>query len=435
MSSLLNMPSLGGMVVFHDQIQILIGKDQASMKDVTAMFPPLSMLNLHYQDPISFQADTLEITFTDIGNKIINSSQINKGLWMKVKILQHNRDYPGSLVQKDLGSFMIDQIKHVWPISQTTLMASSVPISSQIKLTLQNRTTLAGSLRTLGARVAAENGLEFLWDCPPGRDRPLNEAQQWNESDLQMLSRYCRSNGLSFKIKDINGKQTLVIFDEQDLEQKPPVYTIDFNMKGAGIQLTRGELTTQSQDIYSTSRLCYYDAYTNQLYVAGAAAPKGTATGSGEDLRAYGHTNTAPNGSGSNMSAKGQATGGGEQNEVPGLGGDNGFTQDAMDEEAMMMLRAKNIKEFHSVLTCAGTIVFPKGVAIDSGIVCTFKNIGLYNGNWIVQKLTIHTSEGKLIVEIEWRKCLDFSKGTSIVGTGWAPMGGSDEEGTGGGED
>jgi len=435
MSSLLNMPSLGGVAVFHDQIQILVGASQSSMKDVTKMFPPLSMLNLHYQDPISFQADTLDITFSDIGNKIINSTQITKGMWMKVKILQYNRDYPGSLVQKDLGSFMIDQIKHIWPISQTTLMASSVPISSQIKLTLQNKTRLAQSLRTLGQQVAQENGLAFLWAAPAGRDRPLNEAQQWNESDLQMLSRYCRSNGLSFKIKDINGKQTLVIFDEQDLEQKPPVYTIDFAKKGAGIQLVRGELTTQSQDIYSTSRLCYYDPYTNQLYVAGAVAPQGTATGSGEDYRVYGHTNTAVNGSGSNMSAKGQSTGGGEQNQVPGLGGENGFTQDAMDEEAQMMLRAKNIKEFHSILNCAGTIVFPTGVAIESGVVCTFKNIGLYNGNWIVQKVTIHTSEGKLVVDIEWRKCLDFSKGTTITGVPWVPIGGTDETGTGGGED
>lgn len=439
--SIPGMPGLGGAGgagVFRDEIQILMGTDQSSMKDVTQMFPPLSKLTIHYEDPISFQSDTLEITFSDIGKLIIKSANIKKGLWLKVKILQYNRDYPGSLVQRDLGSFMIDQIKHVWPITQTTLMASSVPISSQIKLTLQNRTRLAVSIRDLGEQVAKENGLAFQWAAPAIRNRVINEAQQWNESDLQMLSKVCKSNGLSFKIKDINGKQTLVIFDEQDLEKQPPVYTIDFNLLGAGMELTHGELTTQSQDIYSTSKLCYYDPYSNTLYVAQAKAPDGTAEGSGAALISNDHKNTAVGGSGSPMSKDGQNAGEkGDQNSVPDLGGKNAYTQDAMDEEAQMILRAKNIKEFHSVLTTAGTLCFPapSGVAIESGVVCTFKNIGLYDGNWIVQKVTIHTSDGKLIVEIEWRKCIDFSKGTTVTPVPWAPISGSDEEGAGSGED
>jgi len=434
MSSLFSVSSLAGAAVFRDEIQILIGSSQASMQDVSSIFPPLNKVSLHYQDPISFQSDTLDLVFEDIGDRIINSTKIQKGMWIKVKILQYNRDYPGSLVQKDLGSFMIDQIKQTWPISQTTLMATSVPIDQQIKLTLQNKTRLAVSISSLGAEVAKENNLGFLWQAPATKDKPLGEIQQWNESDLQMLSRVCRSSGLSYKIKDIGGRQTLVIFDEQDLEQKPPVYTIDFHLPGAGIKLVHGELTTQSQDIYSQSVLSYYDPYTNTVYFAQAKAPAGTATGSGEIQKSYGHNNTAVDGSGSDISLKGQGSGGGDQNTIPDLGGENGSTQDRMTTEAAMILRSKNIKEFKSVLTTAGTLCFPNGVAIDSGIVVTFKNKGLFNGNWITQKITIMTTEGKLVVEIEFRKCLDFSQGAMVTGVPWAPIGGSDESGAGTGE-
>lgn len=308
-SGLLGGGSASGMAVFHNTIQILVGTSaQGSMVDATAMFPPMPLLTIHYEDPISFQADTLELTFTDIGDQIIKSKQIKKGIWVKVKINQWNRDYPGSNVQKDLGSFQVDQIKTQWPLSQVTLMASSVPISEQIKLTLQNKTRFALTLQDLAQQVATENHLGYKWDVssssPAGQranNRTMSTAQQWNESDLQMLSRHLRENGLSMKIKDINGKQTLVVFDEQDLEQKPPVYTIDFSQPGAGIQLIHGELTTQSQDIYSGSELAYYDPNSNTLVVGVAKAPPDTADGSGEDLKAKDMRGAQPNGSGEDI--------------------------------------------------------------------------------------------------------------------------------------
>lgn len=293
--------SLSALAVFHNAFQILVGSSTSNLKDVTAMFPPLQMVAIHYEDPISFQADTLEITFQDIGDKIIKSANIKKGMWMKIKIFQYNRDYPSSKVLKDLGSFQVDQIKQRWPISQTTLMATSVPIDQQIKLTLKNKTRFTASLKQLGQTVAQENHLGFLWDSKRP-DKPINEANQWNESDLQMLSKYCKNNAMSMKIKDIKGKQTLVIFDEQEYEQKPPVFTIDFSKAGAGFGLIHGELTTQSQDIYSTATLSYYDPNANQVYVAKATAPPGSADGVIEELNKFYHDNIAEDGSGASVS-------------------------------------------------------------------------------------------------------------------------------------
>jgi hypothetical protein len=89
--------------------------------------------------------------------------------------------------------------------------------------------------------------------------------------------------------------------------------------------------------------------------------------------------------------------------------------QQDIDEQTAMMLRAKNIKEFKSVLTLAGTLVFPNGVAIESGINVTFKNKGLFDGKWIIQKETLHISDDKFITEIEFRKCIVPIEGTTIT--------------------
>jgi hypothetical protein len=101
--------------------------------------------------------------------------------------------------------------------------------------------------------------------------------------------------------------------------------------------------------------------------------------------------------------------------DIPDLYGDNTNTQDSTAAEAASILRAKNIKEFHSVLSSAGSLCFPNGIAIESGIVVTFKNKGIFDGNWIVQKVTIHTSDGKLNSDIELRKCLVPVQGTTVT--------------------
>lgn len=296
-TGLLSGGSLSGLAVFHNTIQILMGESSQSMVDVTAAFPPMSMISIHYEDPISFQADTLELVFADIGDQIIKSSNLasqgqnfaplKKGMWLKVKIDQWNRDYPGSHVQRDLGTFQLDQIKTRWPPTQVTLMATSVPISEGLKLTLENKTWITTGLRDLGEQVARANHLGFVWDVDPNAHasiQTMSQAQQWNESSLTMYARYLKNNAMSMKIKEVNGRQCIVVFDEQSLEKKPPVYTIDFSQPGAGIELTRGELTTQSQDIYSQSQYAQYDPNENALYTAEADAPADSATGSGAVL-------------------------------------------------------------------------------------------------------------------------------------------------------
>jgi phage protein D len=275
-----SVPSISGVLVYNTTFTILIGADKSSLVDITKTLPPMEQISLHYSDPISFQSDTLDLIFPDIGDQIITNNKVKKGIWIQVIIDQYNRDYLGSHTQRDLGTFMIDQIKQRGPPSQTTIMATAVPISSHIKLTIQNKVIPATSLKDVVTRIARQNGLDPVWDVKnPNKDRKLSQVHQYNESDLTLLSKLLKQNALSIKIS--NGK--LIVFDEQEYELKPAVYKIDFTRPGAGIGMTEWELTTQSQDIYNTSQAAYFDPATAQLAAAKATDPMQT-SGSGEQL-------------------------------------------------------------------------------------------------------------------------------------------------------
>jgi uncharacterized protein len=276
--------SLSGALAFNNTFTILMGADKASLVDVTKLFPPMTLVSIHYSDPISFQADTLDLILPDIGDQIISSSKIKKGIWLSVKIDQFNRDFPGSHTQRDLGTFQIDQIKQRGPPSQTSILATSVPISSQIKLTIQNRIIFTSSLKDVLTTVANENGLTLLWDVSdPNKNKPLSQVEQWNESDLTLVAKLCKQAGLAMKVVD----EKLVVFDEQEYELKPSVYTIDFAQPGAGIGMTSWELTTQSQDIFNTAQVSNFDPDSSQLVTAKATDQMQT-SGSGEQ-----HNSTA----------------------------------------------------------------------------------------------------------------------------------------------
>ena len=275
-----SIPSVAGRLVYNTSFTILMGADKGSLVDITKTLPPMEQISLHYSDPISFQSDTLDIIFPDIGDQIIANSKVKKGIWIQVIIDQYNRDYLGSHTQRDLGTFMIDQIKQRGPPSQTTIMATAVPISSHIKLTIQNKIIYTTSLKDVLMQIATQNGLKLVWDVSnPNKNKQLSQVHQWNESDLTFVSKLLKQNALSMKIS--NGK--LIVFDEQEYELKPAVYKIDFTQPGAGIGMTEWDLTTQSQDIYNTAQSAYYDPATAQLAAAKATDQMQTSA-SGEQL-------------------------------------------------------------------------------------------------------------------------------------------------------
>lgn len=428
---------IGGSLVFHTTFNILFSPpaadgSAAGFFDITSSFSPIKMISIHYEDHISFTTDNLELICPDPNDAIINNPKVSKGSWLKIQIHMWNREYPGSHVMKDTGSFQIDQIKQTGPMTQTVIMATSCPISSTIKLTLKNVQNLTTDLKTLATDIAKQDGLDLVWDVPSMRNIIVSQAVQWNESDLAMLSRYAKSMALCMSLKPDtsvapltstsaemvigswgDGKPKIIIFDEQIYEQRPAVYTVDFgnkslftvlNSKSPGI--VHWELTTQSQDIYSLAVFNYFDPNTNQMVQGEASAP--TTSGSKEELHAYDYDDALPK-------TEGETIGAGPSTDtdtnklggtVPPVADTDKSSVDNANEYAAAILRAKNIHEHRCLITWGGTLVWPNGKAIEAGTNLAFINKGIFNGKWIIQLVRMTITDNKFVTEVDLRKCI-----------------------------
>jgi len=247
--------SISGIAVRHTQLTILING-----QNLSSLFPPINEITLRYEDEISFQADNLELICPDIGDQLINNPLVKKGNSLRCIIDVFNADYFGSHTQLDTGEFDIDQIRQTGPPTQLTLLGTSVPIGSHIKMTLQNRVVFATTVQSLADGIAKENGLQLVWQVTDAaRDQPMEQADQHHESDLAFLARMCKERGLGMKIAN----HFLYIFDEQAKEMAAPVYVLDFANPGT-CRIEHWALDTRSQDIYSRATFAYVNPPTGQ---------------------------------------------------------------------------------------------------------------------------------------------------------------------------
>jgi phage protein D len=389
--------------VYHTTFTILIGG-----VDVGTMQPPMSMLSLHYEELISFQADTLEIVFSDIGDSILLNPAVDKGKTLQVIIDQFNKFYPGNHSQLDTGTFQIDQIKQIGPPTQTTLMATTCPTSGTIKYTLANKVIPTIRISDLGQKVATDNGMKFDGSgIPVGgpKDKLIGQVDQWNETELMALSRVCRANGLAMTMKN----NTLYIFDEQKLEERPVVYTLDFNQFGA-IGGIHWDLTTQDQDIYSQATFENFDPATGQKTSATTTATNGTSA-SGESMNSWDTVDPQPQTQSEQQEGVGTPPpqpGSPPGVNVPAGSTDSQQTQDTGDYSSYL-LRSKNIREFKTALTFAGMLQWPNGAGIESGTNVQFLNKGSGNhflGKWIIQGVKHYIADGKFLTDVDFRRCI-----------------------------
>lgn len=280
---------VSGMLVRHTVVTILV-----QGQDMTSLFPPIHELSIRYEDVISFETDNLELICPDIGDQLLNNALIKRGNSLRVKFDVYNADYIGSHTQIDTGEFDIDQIRQIGPPTQIHLLATSVPIGSHMKLTLQNQVIIGTSLQDLASKIAAENNLDFKWDVandPLGmHDKIVEQLDVHGETELQALSRMCKEQALDMKItaNRSGGKSgQLIIFDPQAYEMKPPVYVIDFS-KPASIKLLHWVLDSRSQDIYSRATFNFMNLDDGQVNpVSTEFSGTKETSASGETLNSY----------------------------------------------------------------------------------------------------------------------------------------------------
>lgn len=181
-------------------------------KDITNAITPY-LLEITYTDYLSDQSDEITLTLEDVNGDWLYDWYPDNGDGVELSLA----DNTGELVA--LGRFEISEIEYRYPPSVVVLKALSTGISKAnrtIKAKPYTNTTLAEIVRTVAKRL----NLSVTGQI---RDIKITNVTQYQERDVEFLTRLAKTYGHSFKIVD----KTLVFYDNEKLGENEAVAVLD----------------------------------------------------------------------------------------------------------------------------------------------------------------------------------------------------------------
>ncbi|SUV41000.1 Phage protein D [Avibacterium paragallinarum] len=171
------------------------------------------LIELSYTDYLEGQSDELSVTFEDIQGKWIRQWFPTQGDKLIAAI-----GYKGSPLV-EIGGFEIDEVEYAARPSTITLRALSSGISKNYR-TLKPKAYENTTLAQIVAQVAERLKLKVVGTIKP---IPIKRVTQYQERDVEFLSRLAREYHHSFKIV---GNQ-LVFTHKDELGKSEPVAVLD----------------------------------------------------------------------------------------------------------------------------------------------------------------------------------------------------------------
>lgn len=181
-------------------------------KDITSAITPF-LLEITYTDYLSDQSDEITLTLEDVNGDWLYDWYPDAGDGVELSL----SDDIGELVA--LGRFEISEIEYRYPPSVAVLKALSTRISKSNRTNqakVYKDTTLADIVRTVAKRLNLS---------VTGQIRKIKIATitQYQERDVEFLTRLAKTYGHSFKIVD----KTLVFYDNVKLGKNKAVVVLD----------------------------------------------------------------------------------------------------------------------------------------------------------------------------------------------------------------
>ena len=181
-------------------------------KDITADIK-LYLISINYTDNLGGQSDELTVDFEDVDGRWLRAWYPEQGDSLSISV----GDQFTGLVS--WGSFEISEIEYQHPPSTISIKALSTGIT-RAQRTLHpkayEKTTLDKIVRTIAARLKLSvTGTVAKID--------IERVTQYQESDLEFLTRLAREYGHTFKIVD----KTLVFHANAELAKTEPVAVLN----------------------------------------------------------------------------------------------------------------------------------------------------------------------------------------------------------------
>lgn len=319
-------------------------------KDVTKDLSPY-LLEINYEDVLSGEADTLEISLWDMNHLFLGDWFPTLSDTLSVSLAKENWQDGDSTL--DLGQHEIDEVSATYPPSQFRIKAVSISQNSELRQHDESKAWENLKLSELAAQIAKDSGVELFFQA--SYDPDLKRVEQGEQSRLALLEKLCADNYLALKVE--NNK--LIIFDESELDKQSAIATIERDTSN----ILRFSAKKTLQEVYKSAQVSYKHGEKDELF-------------------------------------EGSFDSGAQTGKVLKI---NKKVEDKAEAErlAKNSLRDKNKKETSIQLELVGSF------SLLAGNVVELRGFGKFDGNYLIEKVRHKVGSG-YTCDLELRKCLSY---------------------------
>lgn len=290
-----------------------------------------------------------------------NVAAINKGVKMSAAIVLKNDKGDGKDTVLDCGLFELDSIDLQGPPTSLTIKGTSLSYNSTVRQTLKSKSWENTTLSEIANAIAGANGMAVMFES---KNNPkYTRAEQYKMSDISFLQKLCHDAGCSLKATN----NILVIFDQAEYENKPPVRTIKFGELGG---YTKYKLSTGENNCYTSCRVFYTD-------------------NSGTVISATEYSERYREGSENQQCLE---------------------VRQKVSSIAEAQQLAHKLLRLHNKYENEVSFTFPGDPTLVAGIGIALEGFGFWDGNYIVKQAKHTVSQSGYTTQIELRKALNSNE-------------------------
>lgn len=217
-------------------------------KNITSDITPY-VRSVTYTDYLSGQFDELEVELEDADGRWVRHWYPGKGDTLSLKIGYE------SAPLLPCGAFEIDEIEFAQPPATVSIRGLATGVKKSVR-TRVGRAYENTTLAAIAQRIAKRNKLTLTGKI---RDIRIDRVTQYQERDVEFLTRLAREYGYAFKI--VGSK--LVFTELADLRDGGTVATFK------ATDLIAIRLRDKIKDVYQEAKVKYHDPKTKKLVVYG----------------------------------------------------------------------------------------------------------------------------------------------------------------------
>ncbi len=227
-------------------------------KNITSDITPY-VRSVTYTDYLSGQSDELEVELEDADGRWVRHWYPGKGDTLSLKI-----GYEAAPLLP-CGAFEIDEIEFAQPPATVTIRGLATGIKKSVR-TRESRPFENTTLAAIAQRIAKRNKLTLTGKI---RDIRIDRVTQYQERDVEFLTRLAREYGYAFKIVG----RKLVFTELADLRDGSTVATLK------ATDLISIRMRDKIKDVYQDAKGKYHDPKTKKLVVYGMKGDQVTEVG------------------------------------------------------------------------------------------------------------------------------------------------------------